>query len=405
MDVSLGVSRIKSTSSVLRFVFVAFFAQMAVLLVGSTFAQKGPLFVNRFFLGYDYVIFFRAAQAWLAHQNPYSARAFITPASSMLASLPLVKLTFHAAALIFAFFNLAVIFSALAAYMKSLRMQRGQIELMFGITLLYYPFYYILDRGNLDGLILGCILFAAVSRLRVVRAALAAIAVGLKLYPILLFIPLFRKRRFKTIILAAVFLLLLQLPFLGLERSFLHAVLDRGGRMWVTNNISPAVLLYVAATGLHVHVTALWKAVFFLGWLATLVIAISRGRLDSNHGPMLDLVAWIPWMVSFPLLVYPYVGVLLLPLAAWRFHRLEDGYLTLPDKLFLVGFLLTGFQPIAFAALMSVPGIWDRPFHLVNAFGVLLILIGSTFTMRGGAERYRRRARNVSEKESNFVLH
>lgn len=346
---------------VCRNIFRILLAQLIFLAIWSLVAQSGPVFAEPVFFGADFHDFYRAAADWTHRINPYLLPRFNKPPPSLLVGLPFLWIPFGAARFLFSVLNLAIVLISVRACAQKLELSNECAGYLTGITLLYYPVYLLIQRGNLDGLVLGCLCWAFCTKNMTLRGVLIALGAGLKLYPLLLVGPAVRNKhwRLALIILAALFLLFL--PFYRLTGPFLNAMSARE-ICHLVENISPAAFI-VAFTGLR-----LGKWIFLAYWTSTLIFMLYRERQPSEEQMILP---FLPWMVAFPLQVYPYGGVLLLPVLAWKLHEMQGRKPDLSDRLFVSGFLLVGVQAIALATYFHGGGLI---FHLMNSLGMCLIL-------------------------------
>lgn len=375
-----------------RKIFLVFLAQLIVLALWSLPAQTGLVLVPPFnasssFFGGDYFDLYRGTTDWLHGINPYltpriftpppsvlatappsflAGIIFIWPPPSLLAGLSFVWLPFRVARFFFFGVDLVIIVASVRACSRRLGLSEESVRYLTGIALLFYPTFFLLERGNLEGLVLGCLSLAFCTRNRYIRAALVGAAGGLKLYPLLLVVPALRNKLWRFAFGSVIAFLLLTAPFYRLVSSFLHSAIRRGARVeeWT---ISPAGII-VAIAGMH-----LGRWIFLAYWAGTLALMVYRQRCAVESEAMWPFV---PWMVSFPMSVYPYCGVLLLPVLAWKLCEMQGRKVELRDEVFIYGFLLVGIQ--AYALTVYAVGIRISPvypiFDLMNSAGMCLIL-------------------------------
>ena len=367
-----------SSESILRFIFVALFLQLQVIIFSSLMLSTGPAFVEKHFSGFDFYDFYTASGEWIRGINPYLRRRFCTPPPSLLVGLSLHWAGFRAGHLLFAVINLALILTSVWVVARRLSLSNAARYWMAGITLLYYPVLFLVERGNLDGLMLACLVFAAISDRPWLRAALIGLSAGLKLYSILLLVPLARERRWRAVAGILLLLALLLLPFIHLLAPFGTAILNRGTEMTGTENLSPAVILGGLAK------TWIGKSIFLLFWAGTFLAAVTHEQ-EKYAGRL--ILPYLPWMVAFPMQVYPYTGILLLPVLAWRVRQIDGGSgagvigerrICLADMLFFLGFLFVGVQAPALTQYYRWLVYSHRFFHAFNYLGMILILIGTS---------------------------
>ena len=224
-----------------------------------------------------------------------------------------------------------------------------------GAVLLSYPVFFVLDRGNLDGIVaFFCFLgfFLWVKKGKEFSSGMAfAVAIGLKIYPAFLLVPLivFRKFRILAGVLAVLLFLLVMTP--ELWQQFLTPLIARclgyhiqlsatgglaGNLVALTKGeIRPNFMEYGSlASTLHFFYSfgsaPLVSADRILTWLSYLIVMLGfllccaldyRNRASlSNLDQATRVALYIPFIVSVPLITFHYEFVFLLP-AALAFER------------------------------------------------------------------------------------
>ncbi len=337
-------------SKPLRVVGSAFLFQAVVVVFASFASQKAVVLVEQGpFLGWDYHAFYQAGVAWIHGADPYSvlrhpngSPGLVTPAPSILPGVLLSFLPFHAAALSFMVVNGLLVLFSINKLAVHLGIGIHSRRLLLAISSIYYPFLYLVERGNIDGLILACLVFAGIARRWLVRCILLALSIALKLYPLLLLAVLAARRKFAMLAAVAGLTCAFILPFARYTGSFLHSLALRGARLKVLENISPALLFgYFPFPG--------WKIAYFAFWGLTLGFMLWRDRRYSK----LNLLAFIPWMVAFPAVVYPYCAVLYLLLLTVIVAKGSSPREESADNLFLAGFIFNGVMAYTLKSLLQ----------------------------------------------------
>lgn len=339
---------------------------MVVILACALATRTVPVFVKGYFFGFDFLDFFRAANDWAHGINPYLRPRFFTPPPSLLVGVAFQRIGFSVGRYAFAALNVTLVAASVVAVGRWLRLSLAAQFLLVGIALLYAPTFFLVDRGNLDGLMLACVAWAVTTRRAWLRGALIGFSAGLKLYSALLVVPMLRARRWKTLAVAGVAAVVLLLPFWALLVPFGHALVGRGTVLFGTENISPAAILGSFGRTLP------GKMIFAGFWLGTLVVAMMRERETLVERRML---AYLPWMAAFPLQVYPYTGVLLLPVLAWRMFEIRGWRWNVGDKVFVLGFLLVGVHQQALTQYFQWLVQSHRFFPMMNSIGMILVLV------------------------------
>lgn len=359
-----------ASKSALLKLFLFFFLQLILIILASFIAQDGPVFVVRKFFGLDYYDFVLAGADWLGHADPYLRLRLFTPPSSIALGLMLKWIPFVPAALVFMTLNIAAVGFSIHTLARQFGLNSTNKLLLGGITLTFYPFYFLIERGNLDGIMLALLVFGFASRHWIVRAFLIGASVAIKVYSgLLIALMLLRKGTWKVIVGATLTIILLQIPFWHLLPNFVNALRFRSGYFRVDENISPAVLFWDFLDG-----RPNWSLVFLLFWLATLLQRVMR---DRNAELAKLWPAYVPWMISFPMVVYPYSGVLALALVTMIAGRCQERAATHAEKVVLIGFALLGFQAVAWTNYLSRLTLRASQIHMVCSVGTMLMMIGS----------------------------
>ena len=146
-------------SPILTRLFILFFAQLFLLILISFIQQSGPVFVQRFFFGLDYYDFYLGASDLFHHLDPYLRGRIYTPPSSILVGLLLSWLPFKWAAGTYLVLNVGSIFASIKVLARQFGLSRQNEFALLGITAAFYPVYFVVERGNLDGIMLALLVF------------------------------------------------------------------------------------------------------------------------------------------------------------------------------------------------------------------------------------------------------
>jgi len=374
-------------ASPLAVLFVLLFAQLIMLILVSFIVGSGPVFVSHHVFGLDLRDFYRAAAVWQHNGDPYPRGRLYTPPASILVGLALQWASAEWASRIMLVANVSLALFSLRSLVRLYRLSRTNELLLYGTSLVYYPFFFLVQRGNLDAIMLALLTACLAARRPIFRAAILGASVAIKVYTGLFFLLMLTKRRFKAVLVAATTFLLLQLPFLHLLHSFVSSVLGRTGSWRVDENISPSVL-FCRLTGS----VGLGCFLFYVLWVGTLIY-----RLDIDDSEKDSSCNWpelLPWVIAFPALVYPYTGVIVLPLLAKIAADCQGRPARSAEKVIFLGAGLRGFQAVAWCEnvqrLVSIPALsiyatrvtWGL--NLICPLGVALMIAGAC-----GLVRYR----------------
>ena len=137
---------------VLQKLFVIFFVQLFLLILVSFVEQGGPVFVYRYFFGLDFHDFYLGASDLFHHLDPYIRGRLFTPPSSILIGIALFHLPFKIATLIVFVINIGLIFASLLALARQFGLTQSNRLALLGVAATFYPVYFVVERGNLDGI-------------------------------------------------------------------------------------------------------------------------------------------------------------------------------------------------------------------------------------------------------------
>jgi hypothetical protein len=359
-------------ANVLQTVFIALFAQLQLILFTSLISPKPLAFVQKIRMQLDFEDFFQATADWLHGLDPYVRvnefhyHRFNKPAPALLVALPLQHFSEAVAAHIFYLCNIAAIAASLWAICRFFKLSKIESLLVFGIGSMYFPLVFVVERGNLDGFMLGLISMSLVLKNPLLRGLSLGLSAGLKLYTLILIFPLIIARQWKLALISLSFFALLLLSFHSLFWPFIHTQMSRGAETSVLENLSPAGLFADYGNNHFVRI-------FYLSlWLISYACMLYRHRSSSLTAQM---IYSLPWTMALPFEVLPYTGILLLPVLVLRSREMAaKGFLALHDYLFLAGFLFVGLQQTAMMEYFLWLTHSHRIFGAVTAFGTTLVI-------------------------------
>ena len=360
-----------SKLSTLELVFLVLLVQTCVVLVLSLVLHVSPAFVGSdpiHGFSMDFYDFWHAGVYYVNGISPYAEKRFLTPPFSLLIGLPYQRLSFEEARYFWLIVNLACIGGALAAFAEQIGMRWRETALLFMIAGLFYPAHFLVERGNIDGVVMALLVFAFRARQKIASVMLYAASMGLKLYSGLLVFPLLRKKRWwlacGSVLLAAA----LQLPWWRFAIQYPQVLSHRTDRFLTIENISGALCVQTLFALCRLPA---WKIFYAGAWVITLGLRLWRLSPEDDNA---DWVTFVPWMISMPFVVYPYSAILTLPLMAYTAQREPSG---LGKKFLLLGFLLIGTQQNVWRELLSRVMSDTMWVYQLNSAGVVLMLAGS----------------------------
>lgn len=363
-----------TVEGILMHVFKVLFMQLQCILFILLITGIKPTFVQYWGFQSDFYDFFVAASNWFQGIDPYLNSRFVTPPPSLLAALPLQFLGHGFGRVAFMFIDLAVIAASLAGICKWFKLTPRESRLLFGVASMYFPVIFLLERGNLDGIMLGLILLSLFAGNHLIKVAALSLSIGIKAYSILLLVPLLLARMWKRVGAVVLLLGILMIPFHSLFWSFIYAQTRRSADLRGAENLCPIALLSpmnVFEVGQHYALSHAVTLVYLALWAASYAIMLYKNR---NSDLTVKAVYSLAWMLAMPLQVFPYTGVLLLPLLVLKCREIaQRGFIALSDRMFLMGFCLVGFQQTAFSAYFSIPHM-IRFFDALNPLGTALVI-------------------------------
>ncbi|MFC1805568.1 glycosyltransferase family 87 protein [Planctomycetota bacterium] len=367
-------------------------AQMGAVQVWRLASDTNLSYVTPYFFGLGYHDFYEASQTLLAGKSPYNVGRYVTPPIPAILNAPLTVLPFERAVWVVAALVLVAMFLAYclsAATFFRVGGDEASWLLVLGVivVLLSYPFYFLFERGNIDGFVLAAMMLGVWwSRRRPIVAGLCvALAITTKVYPLLLLAPLITHRRYKVLVVTFVALVvaLAVAPRQWLE--FVVRTLQRAGLFDMSENGSILCTFTFIGDGVRRLGLTLWPRTWrSLGVLAyvTLFMAASyadhlkRDRRDETDETASTLL-YFPFMVAMPQQAYHYSLVVLIPLipaVCYYWHRQRAPRSRRILLLIAVGIALSQWQAVALSTLVGniVP-------HVIPGAGLLLVLLGVTW--------------------------
>jgi len=341
--------------------------QLELCAIVSLWRQSGTTFVHRISPSLDFHDFLTAASLWATGRNPYSDPRFVTPPFSLTVGIAGRHLA-HSPAL---FLVVNILCICLATYLlaKTFHLSRSARLALLGSVLAFYPVYFLLERGNIDGLVLLLFAVSLCARNTLTRAAVLALANNLKLYTLLPSVFKAIRHRWREVGLLVTVTIAFAIPFGHWDRVFVHNLLTRATLTTGTENLSPAWILGSALKHWQVRLG------YLLLWSVTLLLAVRKlSDLEDNRAAV-----WLtPWMVSIPFQVYPYSGILFIALLAEWIS--EAGIMESKARNIVValGLCLVGVQQQALTEAFGWLVRSHRFFPFLNTLGVVLLAVSAT---------------------------
>lgn len=380
-----------------RLPFLIAFSNVLVFAVISIsqLITKSPVYyvVPQEITGYDYRDFYYASTYISNGESPYSVSRYVTPPLPALINMIFLPLGFEGARNIFiSLIPLLILISYLVVYLalRNPVPTDGNWLLLSGVFVIAfsYPFYFLLERGNIDGVVLFCMCIGlyVLPQKTWLGGLLLALASLLKLYPILILGSLLFSRRWKpflwTCIWLAVFILLTSSYwsdyFISSYQRSSYFRLDENGSLANTFMVI-MIFIQLIFTG---NITTLFEQ------SSTMITAITYGLTaitllysdykTSSHTTQREhfsnALLYFPLMVAIPQTVYHYEFVLLIPLLPVLSFLWKDRLSAFQQYclvLMAVGIALSQWHAIALYAITD-----NMLVQYIPGFGLLLVIIG-----------------------------
>lgn len=360
---------------------------MGLVLLLQIPTQRDIFLVNKSSSGsgHDYDGFYAASLLVREGRTPYSLYRYVTPPVPAILNIPLTYLPFGTANLLVAVLIFLSVLASLFLCRHIFRPpngENGQVFLVSVMTIMCfsYPFYFLLDRGNIDGFVLLLMslgLYSLVTRRERLAGIAFGLAVSLKAYPVLVVVPLlaFRRRRplvWIAIVLVCLFLLMPELwtEFFR-ERIFARSIqwrIDENG------SITSTFFFIGRLLGCPVPFVGASQLVYAM-LLVTLCYLDFKTRSDDDRQLCTSILMYLPFMVAVPWLSYHYelvVNLAMIPLISWLWARAAARRQQLLLLFVVCGIALSQFQAVAVAQLTG-----NVAAHFVPGFGLLIVMVAT----------------------------
>lgn len=372
---------------------------MGFILSFQILRQQTLYFVCKlFWLGQDYYDFYQASLNILQGKSPYLIERYVTPPLPALLNIPLTILPYNYATIPVVILIPIAILAAFLLINKIVNSQNTISDnvpiIISGIVTIFfsYPFLFLLDRGNTDGyvVLLMCMVLCCLRKNKILAGVLLAIAISVKVYPVLLFIPLMINRRWKVLLSTCVTVVIFMLLTPDLWRQYLsERFFFRTGQFEILYNSSLAYTFFYmgslteklfALTGRTVQLSLHFKNISFLAYGFLLLCMglsdLKRCRHTRDADIIPDAVMYFPFMIALPQLAYNYeliILVILIPVLCYLWQAAEQKILQAIIMLIACGVAITQTQAVALAKLSGT----NIPYFILG-LGLLLAMVGCT---------------------------
>jgi hypothetical protein len=359
---------------------------MGFVLLLQIPAQRDIYLINKspFGFGHDYDGFYTASVLVREGRTPYSLYRYVTPPTAAILNVPLTCLPYNTAYLLIAVLTLLSVLASLYLCRRIFKPPGAENGAMFFASVMIiicfsYPFYFLLDRGNIDGFVLLLVslgLYSLVARHDRLAGVAFALAISLKVYPVLVVVPLLAFRRRRPLVWMAIILVSLFLLMPGLWMEFFRERIFARGSQWRTDENGSITSTFFFIGGL------LGCSAPFVG-ASQLVYAVLLGTLSyldfktrgDDKQLCTNIVMYLPFMVAVPWLSYHYelvVNLAMIPMISWLWAHATARRQQLLLVLIACGIALSQFQAVAVGKLTG-----SVVAHFVPGFGLLIVMVAT----------------------------
>ncbi|MCP4125203.1 MAG: DUF2029 domain-containing protein [Bacteroidetes bacterium] len=394
----------RSIYSNLNYVLIGSITCYILLLLAQIYHQTEIFPVNRHELGIDFRDFYNAALATKNGISPYSSDFFVTPPTAIAFITPLTRFPLDPATQLFFFGTILCVAFSIILSGKALATGVNKTSYLIAcIVFISHPFLFLLDRGNIDALVLLSLVLGLflMKKNRLLMAGLCfGTAISLKVYPVLLIIPLVIGRQYKclagcTITLALSILIFphswlefVQLRLLTIGNSTdPNEVLTRFSSFRMYENGSLANFFFGSLyflksvfrpeTILNNHLIFNFSNLVYAMLLLSLIVINFSKRVREKMKTMQAIVLYIPFMIAIPKLAYIYEYILLIPMYLILLGNRSIISNRKINLLMVTAFIAVNLNTIVLEKLFLT----DR-YHFIPGMGLLILMIGSIYVMQ-----------------------
>ncbi len=364
----------------------------------QVFLQIDLFPINKFTLGIDFRDYYNALINFSNGISIYSDDLIVTPPTFLLFLQPFHLLPFESA--VKGYFYCQVLLGVLCVYLTLEAFQvntKASFIYSLFILLLSFPFLFLIERGNIDllvcfFLVLGLLLYQ--KELKYLAGITLALSIALKLYPILLIIPLLLKKEKQATIglLGMGIFLFVLFPKLNIEflnsrilpmftsdefSRFTHFRMDENGSL---ANLFFGINYYFKSVFALEHLVSENMIFKFSTWL---YLAMLTGLVFKNFGcrnkiPLAEnITLYIPFMVAVPKLSFLYEYVILLPFMIVMLLKRDTYKSKMAQILFCLPFVLISLNTIVLEKLWQT-----ERYYFLPSLGLFILMIYSIKYMK-----------------------
>ncbi|MDY0081089.1 MAG: glycosyltransferase family 87 protein [Ignavibacteriaceae bacterium] len=315
--------------------FLAIF--LAVKHFFQIISQKSLFPVDKYFLGLDFQVFYNAGEKLIIFGDPYSIERFVTPPLSAFIMVPFTLIDFNLAKYVFLAINMILL---ILCFLLVLKMNKRELSIssffiFLTISFLSYPFIFLIDRGNIDLIVIFFTLssFFILRDHPIISGIILSVAFGLKIYPIIFLFPLLILHKYKTLVsfFVTISFFLVLTPSLWIQ-YFFDRIIFRVQAIRYDENGSFFSLFFVPLKALAKVISYQNEFILIIVSLILLIVIFgyliykisTREKSNTNLDKNYLMITYMPFIFFFPMVVYLYQYVFILFLIPYLESRLSE---------------------------------------------------------------------------------
>lgn len=368
------------------FILVTILFCYGIILIFQIFYQADLYFINKFSFGYDYKDFYNSSLLIKNGESPYQNSRYVTTPIPAIFNLPLTFLPFSFATTIVSVTTLIFIVVSMFIIHRCINSSDSKSDLTFLlmstiIILFSYPFQFLFDRGNIDGIVLLfiCVGIYFLNTYELLGGVFIALAICFKIYPIILVIPLLIHRRWKPVFYIGLSIIILMLLEPQLWMDFVQdRLFIRSSKFRIDENGSIAnTFFYIGKLFNKENVFKEFSYIFYIILLSlTIFFDIKIYPSMIKEYKLINIVTYFPFMVAIPQLSYHYTLVCLLVIIPITSKLIRNSKLPVEKGIIytiIFGIIISQFHAVAAGKIFNsiLP-------HFIPGFGLLVVMIGLT---------------------------
>jgi len=374
-----------------------------IVTICQLYLLKDNYPVSKLKIGSDYACFYLGTELLMEGFSPYAIKWYQFPPIPAFLNYPLWLFDVATASRLIFFILIAAIVSAYALMKNSFewedRKDGARILLCgFIIILLSYPFYFLIARGHMLGIVIMLLAMGLylLKRNNPASGICFGLSISMIVFPVLLLAPLLLFRRYKIFICSLLSLLLLVLfcPDLWFEYFVTSFVTRLHGEGWymveqncsLTNTIlffaifinkalSPAGLPVIGTAYCYFVSHSVNLIIFLTMAIADFQIRKNCRLRDTEIETALTLM-YVPLMLTVPTVSFQYglvLIMLLIPALCSLVQKLKQPMPKIILWIFIAGIFLSQIQAHSLQKLLNPK---YELFHFFPALGLFLVLLG-----------------------------